>query len=58
MGMQRFNDYLAKEQVSSSNTLPSELIFINLYYFVIKKGDRSYVLEYHYQLLIENSQTK
>ena len=35
-GMQRFNAYLAKEQVSSANTLPSEPIFINGYYFVIK----------------------
>ena len=56
--MKPFRIFLAKKDPSSSNTLPSNPLFINGYYFVIKKGDENYLTEQEYEVLIENKEFK
>ena len=56
--MKPFRIFLAKKDPSSSNTLPSNPIFINGYYFLIQKGDEYYEEEQNYEVLIENKEFK
>ena len=54
--MKPFRIYLAKKDPSSSNTIDSNPIFYNGYYFEIKKGDPEYAKEQEYEVLIENKE--
>ena len=56
--MKPFRIFLAKKDPSSSNTLPSNPIFINGYYFLMQKGDENYAEEQNYEVLIENKEFK
>ena len=56
--MKPFRVFLSKKDPSSSNTLPSNPIFINGYYFLIQKGDEYYAEEQKYEVLIENKEFK
>ena len=56
--MKPFRIFLAKKDPSSSNTIASKPIFINGYYFLIKKGDENYATEQEYEILIENKEFK
>ena len=56
--MKPFQIFLAKKEPSSSNTLPSNPIFLNGYYFTIKKGDKNYEVNHYYEVLIENKEYK
>ena len=56
--MKPFRIFLAKKDPSSSNTLPSNPIFLNGYYFLIQKGDKNYATEQEFELLIENKEYK
>ena len=56
--MKPFRIFLAKKDPSSSNTIRSNPIFINGYYFLIQKGDDNYKTEQEYEILIENKNYK
>ena len=56
--MKPFRIFLAKKDPSSSNTIRSNPIFINGYYFLIQKGDNNYQTEQEYEILIENKEFK
>ena len=56
--MKPFRIFLAKKDPSSSNTIRSNPIFINGYYFLIQKGDDNYKTEQEYEILIENKEFK
>ena len=44
--------------IVSSNSLPSYPIFLNGYYFIIKKGDQNYATDQQFEVLIENKEFK
>ena len=54
--MKPFRIFLAKNSPSSSNTIKSYPIFINGYYFEIKKNDPEYASNQEYEVLIENKE--
>ena len=56
--MKPFQIFLAKSSPSSSNSLPSFPIFLNGYYFTLKKGDPEYATNQMYEVLIENKEYK
>ena len=56
--MKPFQVFLAKSSPSSSNSLPSFPIFLNGYYFTLKKGDPEYATNQVYEVLIENKEYK
>ena len=56
--MKPFRVYLSIKDPSSANNLPSYPLFINGYYFLIKKGDENYKTEQEYEVLIENKKYK
>ena len=56
--MKPFQIFLAKSSPSSSNSLPSYPIFLNGYYFTLKKGDSEYATNQVYEVLIENKEFK
>ena len=56
--MKPFRIFLAKKDPSSTNTAPSSPIFMNGYYFLMKKGDPFYEVDQEYELLIENKEYK
>ena len=56
--MKPFQVFLAKSNPSSSNSLPSYPIFLNGYYFTLKKGDPDYATNQVYEVLIENKEYK
>jgi len=56
--MKPFQVFLAKSSPSSSNSLPSKPIFLNGYYFTLKKGDPEYATNQVYEVLIENKEFK
>ena len=56
--MKPFQVFLAKKDPSSSNSLPSYPIFLNGYYFIIKKGDQNYATDQQFEVLIENKEFK
>ena len=56
--MKPFQIFLAKKEPSSSNSLSSNPIFLNGYYFTIKKGDKNYEANQYYEVLIENKEYK
>jgi len=56
--MKPFQIFMAQNEPSSSNSLPVYPIYINGYYFVIRKGDANYTTEGEYEVLIENKEFK
>ena len=56
--MKPFQIFLAKKDPSSSNSLPSYPIYLNGYYFTIKKGDQNYATQQEYEVLVENKDFK
>ena len=56
--MKPFQIFMAKKDPSSSNTFNSNPIFLNGYYFTIKKGDINYASQEIYEVLIENKEFK
>ena len=54
--MRPFQIFLSKKDPSSSNSLPSNPIFLNGYYFIIRKGDQNYFTDQQYEVLIENKE--
>ena len=56
--MKPFRIFLSKEDPSSTNTIQSNPIFINGYYFLIEKGDNNYAINQEYNVLIENKEFK
>ena len=56
--MKPFRIFLSKKDPSSSNTIKSNPIFINGYYFEIKKNDPEYAIDQEYEILIENKEYK
>ena len=56
--MKPFQIFLAKKDPSSSNSLPSYPIFLNGYYFTIRKGDQNYATQQEYEVLLENKEFK
>ena len=56
--MKPFRIFLSKEDPSSTNTIQSNPIFTNGYYFLIEKGDNNYAINQEYNVLIENKEFK
>ena len=56
--MKPFQIFMAKKDPSSSNSFKSNPIFLNGYYFTIKKGDQNYATQEIYEVLIENKEYK
>ena len=56
--MKPFQIFMAKKDPSSSNSFNSNPIFLNGYYFSIKKGDINYASQEIYEVLIENKEYK
>jgi len=56
--MKPFQIFMAKKDPSSSNSFNSNPIFLNGYYFTIKKGDINYATQEIYEVLIENKEYK
>ena len=54
--MKPFRIFLAKKDPSSSNTVKSNPIFYNGYYFEINKDDPEYAIDQEYEVLIENKE--
>ena len=56
--MKPFQIFMAQKEPSSSNSLPVNPIYVNGYYFIIRKGDANYTTEQEYEVLIENKEFK
>jgi len=56
--MEPFRIYMAKKNPSSSNTIKSNPIFLNGYYFEIKKNDPEYAVDQEYEVMIENKENR
>ena len=56
--MKPFQIFMAQKDPSSSNSLPVYPIYVNGYYFIIRKGDANYTTDQEYEVLIENKEFK